>query len=116
MKSIRFKALFFVLTILVVSVFTKTQISSKVYADNPNQKTTMSSLTGGWDQAFIGYGGNHWTRYSQIPQGGKIVIASIQIVGKIQEVEKGNTTSAYVKSQYKVGPYEPHKHGGGIVK
>lgn len=27
-----------------------------------------------------------------------------------------STTSIYVKSEHKVGPYEPHKHGGGTVQ
>lgn len=115
MKQIRLKVLLFIATIFVITLISKIELGNEVYADNPNQKTTMSHLTGGWDQVTLGKGGYHWTRYWQYPQGGKLVMASIQISGKNQEVGVGDTTNAYKKSQHKVGPYEPHKHGGGSI-
>ena len=84
------------------------------YADNPNEKSSYHTLTGGWDKDFIGSSGKHWTKYTQRNNGGK-VYASIQLTGYARETELGSYTSAYVKSSRSVDIYHPHKHTGGMT-
>lgn len=84
-------------------------------ADNPNIKTTMSSLTGGWNANYIGTTGKHWTNYGQ-KDVGKLLYATIHITGKTQEIKTGSKTSAKVTSVHNVGPYISHKHNGSYHK
>lgn len=105
------------MSLICMLMFTLISDYSKgmVYADNPNDKSTMHSLTGGWDKDFLGTSGKHWTKYGQINNGG-LVYASIELRGYSRESKFGTYTSAYVKSSRSVDYYHTHKHSGGMAQ
>lgn len=87
-------------------------IPSVVLADNPNESSAHHSLTGGWDKAFIGTSGKHWTRYTQRDSNRKAA-AHITISGYKRESGLGNYQTAYKKSGRSVDEKHPHVHSGG---
>lgn len=103
------------LAVITISGFT---LSSKVnisFADNPNDKSTFHSLTGGWDKNFLGTSGKHWTKFDQKSSTGKIY-ASITLQGYDKETTLGSFKSAYVKSTRSVDYYHTHYHTGGMTR
>ena len=104
----------FILLILIVTMFIDYS-SEVVFADNPNEKSTMHSLTGGWNKNLIGTSGKHWTKYDQINNGAR-VYASIRLTGYPRESVLGTYISAKVVSGRSVDYYHPHYHTGGMVK
>lgn len=102
------------LIILIVTLYNDYS-SEVVFADNPNQKSTVHSLTGGWNKNLIGTSGKHWTKYDQINNGAR-VYASIELTGYQRETALGTYTSAKVISGRSVDYYHPHRHTGGMAQ
>lgn len=115
MNAIR-KKIFIVSILIILFVTLYIDYSSKVvFADNPNQKSTVHSLTGGWNKNWIGTSGKHWTKYDQINNGAR-VYASIELTGYQRETYLGTYTSAKVVSGRSVDYYHQHRHTGGMAK
>lgn len=85
---------------------------SAVFADNPNEHSAHHSLTGGWDKAFIGNSGRHWTRYSQRYSIAPLY-AAIKLDGYLREADTGNYQTAYKKASRAVDEQHGHIHSGG---